>query len=81
MGRGGILDRVGRRRGIDDLKMNPAAPRASHGPVFGAAAAGDDAQDGKLGLAVRAVRPHRGGSARRRLGLGLRHRCGHVPAG
>ena len=29
---------------LDDIEMDPAASRASHGPVFGAGAAGDDAQ-------------------------------------
>ena len=31
--------------GFDDIQMNPAAAGASHGPVFGAGAAGNDAQD------------------------------------
>ena len=40
---------------LDDIQMNPAAARAAHGPVFGAAAAGDDAQDRERRAAVRAV--------------------------
>src|SRR5436189_2487576 len=39
--------------------MDPAATGASHGPVFGAGAAGDDAQDRERGAAIRTVRKHR----------------------
>jgi hypothetical protein len=35
--------------------MNSAALRAAHGPVFGAGAAGDDAQHREVSLAIRAV--------------------------
>ena len=57
--------------GLDDIQMNPAAARAAHGPVFGARAAGDDAQDRQRSAAIRAA-----GQRRRRLqylfGLGDR---------
>jgi hypothetical protein len=49
--------RVG--RGFDDIQMDPAATGASHGPVFGAGAAGDDAQDRERGAAIRAIRERR----------------------
>ena len=49
--------------GFDDIQMDPAAAGASHGPVFGAGAAGNDAQDRKRGAAIRTIREHR----RRRL--------------
>ena len=45
--------------GFDDIQMNPAAAGASHGPVFGAGTAGNDAQDRKRGAAIRTVREHR----------------------
>ena len=44
---------------LDDIQMDPAATGASHGPVFGAGAAGDDAQDRERGAAIRTVREHR----------------------
>ena len=49
--------------GFDDIQMDPAGAGASHGPVFGAGAAGNDAQDRKRGAAIRTIREHR----RRRL--------------
>src|SRR4051794_32334194 len=48
-------------RGVDDIKMDTAATRTAHGPVFGAGAAGDDAQDRERGAAIRTVREHRRG--------------------
>ena len=42
-------------RCLDDIQMNAAAARAAHGPVFGAAPAGDDAQDRKRPGTVRAI--------------------------
>ena len=53
------LRRQRRCRGVDDIQMNPAATGAAHGPVFGAGAAGDDAQDRERGAAIRAGREHR----------------------
>lgn len=49
-----VLVRLG-RCGPDDIEMNSAAVRASHGPVLGAATAGDDAQDRERSAAIRAV--------------------------
>src|SRR3984957_6368929 len=46
---------------LDDIKVNAAAFDAAQGPVFRAAAAGDDAQDGEFGIAIRAVGSHVGG--------------------
>jgi hypothetical protein len=51
-------------RGLDDIQVDPAAIGAAHGPVFGAGAAGDDAEHGERGGAVRTVREHRRGSQR-----------------
>ena len=48
-------------RGLDDIEMNSAAARAAHGPVLGAAAAGDDAQQRQRGIAIRAAGQHRRG--------------------
>lgn len=56
-----VVVRLG-RRALDDIQMNPAAARAAHSPVFGAAAAGDDAQHRERSAAIRAV-----GQCRRRL--------------
>jgi len=50
--------RGGRRRALDDIEVNAAASRAAHGPVFGAGAAVDDAQDAQLAFAIRAMGPH-----------------------
>ena len=68
------------RRRLDDIEMDPAALHASHGPVFGVAA-GDNAQHGKPGVAVRTAgrRLRRGGRAR--LGFAWRHGCSHFRAG
>ena len=68
------------RRSLDDIEMDPAALRASHGPVFGVAA-GDNAQHGKPRVAVRTAgrRLRRGGRAR--LGFAWRHGCSHFRAG
>ena len=43
----------------DDIEMNSAATRAAHGPVLGASPAGDDAQQRKRGIAIRAAGQHR----------------------
>src|ERR1700761_2362683 len=40
---------------FDDVEMDAAAFGAAHGPVFGAGAAGDDAQDRQFGVAIGAI--------------------------
>ena len=45
---------------LDDVQVNSAASYASHGPIFGPCASGDDAQDSQLAIAVRAIGPHCG---------------------
>src|SRR5882757_3370048 len=57
----GTVTRQRSGRGVDDIQMDPAAARAAHGPVFGAGAAGDDAQDRERGAAIRTVGEHRRG--------------------
>ena len=66
--------------GFDDVQMNPAAAGASHGPVFGAGAAGDDAQHRERGGAIRTAREHRRG-LEGLFGKGQRHSAGQRAAG
>lgn len=39
---------------MHDIQMNPAAPCAALGPVFGAGAAAEHAEDGELAMTFRA---------------------------
>jgi hypothetical protein len=71
------LDRLRRRRGFDDIQMNPAAPCASERPVFRSRPSRDDAQDRERRLALRTMRQHHGGRRLGRGGLGFHHGMRH----
>ena len=55
--RGAVRSMPGRL--LDDVKMHAMTGDALHGPIFGAGAAVDDAQDAQFRVAVRASRTHR----------------------